>query len=300
MISLDLDLSYLSRYYHIGTDQMQKYRNMSITQIMQVEAEKGNTKAAEFLMKITSNPEELARLFQLANPKNRYLILSHMNRDDQLKIMECLKPEELILGLSIFNQEALIKLMQQLPPETLATVVLENMDPEKFLKMLPEEYMNEFLSSDKMDRDIMMRALEDVDEAELQKMMEHTTGQSCYEDRETILQKMGSMDDDHFMRAVFGLEVQGKQQLISGIIQEKPELFEEFSAEAMTHPFTMMQKEDVLKALTVLDTEQLLPMVEQLPQDVMALIATQIDPRMFAQILTSDFKSVIASCGMNV
>lgn len=300
MISLDLDLSYLSRYYHIGTDQMQKYRNMSITQIMQVEAEKGNTKAAEFLMKITSNPEELARLFQLANPKNRYLILSHMNRDDQLKIMECLKPEELILGLSIFNQEALIKLMQQLPPETLATVVLENMDVDKFLKALPEEFMNEFLSSDKMDRDIMMRALEDVDEAELQKMMEHTTGQSCYEDRETILQKMGSMDDDHFMRAVFGLEVQGKQQLISGIIQEKPELFEEFSAEAMTHPFTMMQKEDVLKALTVLDTEQLLPMVEQLPQDVMALIATQIDPRMFAQILTSDFKSVIASCGMNV
>ena len=214
--------------------------------------------------------------------------------------MECLKPEELILGLSIFNQEALIKLMQQLPPETLATVVLENMDVDKFLKALPEEFMNEFLSSDKMDRDIMMRALEDVDEAELQKMMEHTTGQSCYEDRETILQKMGSMDDDHFMRAVFGLEVQGKQQLISGIIQEKPELFEEFSAEAMTHPFTMMQKEDVLKALTVLDTEQLLPMVEQLPQDVMALIATQIDPRMFAQILTSDFKSVIASCGMNV
>ena len=89
MISLDLDLSYLSRYYHIGTDQMQQYRNMSITQIMQTEAEKGNTKAAEFMMKITSNPEELAKLVQLANPKNRFLILSHMNRDDQLKIMEC-------------------------------------------------------------------------------------------------------------------------------------------------------------------------------------------------------------------
>ncbi len=300
MISLDLDLSYLSRYYHIGTDQMQQYRNMSITQIMQTEAKKGNTKAAEFMMKITSNPEELAKLFQLANPKNRFLILSHMNKDDQLKIMECLKPEELILGLSIFNQEALIKLMQNLPPETLATVVLENMDPDKFLKMLPEEYMNEFLSSDKMDRNIMMRALENIDEAELQKMMEHTTGQSCYDDRDTIIQKMGSMDDNHFMRAVFGLESQGKQQLISGMLQEKPELFEEFSAEAMTHPFTMMQKGDVLKALTVLDTEQLLPMVQDLPQDIMALIATQIQPEMFAQILTSDFKSVIASCGMNV
>ena len=146
----------------------------------------------------------------------------------------------------------------------------------------------------------MMRALENVDEAELQKMMEHATGQSCYDDRDTIMQKMGSMDDNHFMRAVFGLESQGKQQLISGMLQEKPELFEEFSADAMTHPFTMMQKGDVLKALTVLDTEQLLPMVEQLPQDIMALIATQIQPEMFAKILTSDFKDVIASCGMNV
>ena len=149
MISLDIDLSYLSRYYHINTDNWKQYKNMSITEIMQTEAEQGNTKAAEFLMRITSNPEELCKLFQLADPK-----------DDQMKLMEFLKPEELVLGLSIFTQEALVELMKQLPPETLATVVLEKMDPEKFLQQLPGEYMNEFLSSDKMDKNIFMAALE--------------------------------------------------------------------------------------------------------------------------------------------
>lgn len=298
MISLDIDLSYLSRYYHINTDMMKQYKNMSITQIMQTEAKRGNSKAAEFLARITSNPEELAQLFQLVNPKNRFLILSHMNKEDQMKIMELLKPEELVLGLSVLTQEALVGLMEKLPPETLATIVLEKMDSDKFLKNLPEEYMNEFLTSDKLDKNIFMVALENVEESELQKMMEGATGQPCYDTSSNILQQMGKMDDDQFMKTVMSLEPQGKQQLIGNMLQEKPELFEEFSPEAMTHPFKTMQKDEILKSLTAVDTKELLPMVEDLPQDIMALIATQIDPQVFAQVLSSDFKSVIASCGI--
>lgn len=300
MITLDLDLSYLSRYYHIGTDAMSRYKNMSITQIMQTEAEKGNRLAAEFLARITSNPEELAKLYQLINPKNRYLILSNMNPQDLMMIMQFLEPKELILGLSIFTPDALVKLMQNLPPETLATVVLEKMELDKFLDQLPQEYMDEFFSSDKLDRNMFMKAMENIDEIQLQKMMENTTGQPCYDDSSTILKKMSSMDDDNFMKSILSFEPEGKKQLIFGMIQEKPELFEEFSAEAMTYPFKTMEKEDILKSLTVLETEELLPMVEDLPQDIMALIATQIDPIVFAQVLASDFKDIIASCGMNM
>lgn len=300
MITLDLDLSYFSRYYHIGSDALQQYKNMSITQIMQTEAAKGNGLAAQFLMRIMSNPEELAQLFQLVNPKNRYLILSNMNQEDLAKIMEFLEPEQLVLGLSIFTQEALVELMKKLPAETLATVVLEKMDVEKFLNQCPEEYMDEFFTSDKLDRNMFMKALEDVDELQLQKMMETVSGQPCYDDKDTIIQQMGSLDDDNFMRAMTSFEPEGKKQMIFNMLQEKPELFEEFSAEAMTHPFETMKKEDVLKSLTVLDTKELMPMVQDLPQDIMALIATQIDPVVFAQVLATDFKDIIASCGMQI
>ncbi len=299
MITLDIDLSYLSRYYNIGFDSLSKYQNKSITQIMQMEAAKGNIAAAEFLLKITSDPEELASFFQLINPKNRYLILINMNEDDLMKIMANLETEEFILGLSIFNHDALIKLMTYLEPESLATVVLNKMDSNMFLKIIPEEYLDEFLSSDKVERNIMMKAMEDVDEEQLQKMMENITGQSCYEEKDSILQKMGEMSDDAFMRAIYKFEPEGKQQLISNILQEKPDLFEEFSPEAMVHPFTTMDKEDILKSLKVLEPQEFLPMMEELPQDIMALIATQIDPKVFAEILCTDFKSVIASCGFN-
>lgn len=298
MITLDLDLSYLSRHYNIGTKALQQYQNKSITQIVQIEAAKGNSACAELLMKITSDPAELANLFQLVQPKNRFLILSHMNEDDLMKVMEHLETEQFLLGLSVFTQDALCKLMMALPPETLATVVLEKMDANMFMNMIPTKYLDEFLSSDKMDRNLLMKAMENVDETQLQMMMENVTGQSCYDDSDTILQKMSSFSDDDFMRAVGSMEPEGKQQLISNLLQEKPELFEEFSPEAMVHPFTTMKKEDVLKSLGVLEPQEFLPMMQELPKEIMALVATQIDPVKFAELLGTDFKDVIASCGI--
>ena len=84
------------------------------------------------------------------------------------------------------------------------------------------------------------------------------------------------------------------------MVKNKPELFQEFSVEAMTHPFKTMEKGDILKSLGVLETQELLPMIEDMPQDVMSLIATQIKPEMLAQVLCADFKDVIASCGFDM
>ena len=46
MITLDLNLSYLSKYYNISSSSLEMYRNKSIKEIMELEAEKGNPLAA--------------------------------------------------------------------------------------------------------------------------------------------------------------------------------------------------------------------------------------------------------------
>lgn len=298
MISLDIDLSYLSEHYNIASSNLEMYKNKSITKIMEIEAKQGNKHAAEALTEITNSPEEVARLFRLVNPKNRYLILIHMNESDLTDVMALLKPEELILGLSIFTPEALVELMQKMEPESLSKLVLKNMELEKFLKSIPEEFMNEFLMSDKLDKEIFMKSLVKTDEEHLQKMMENLTGTPCYEDKNTILTKVGTLENDKFLKAMLSFEPEGKQQLIANIIKDDEDLFTEFSAEAMTYPFKTMEKEDILKSLTVLETEDMLPMVEDLPQELMALIATQIDPRVFSELLCKEFKDVIAECGI--
>ena len=298
MISLDIDLSYLSKHYNIGCNALQQYKNKSITQIMKIEAEKGNPKAAEFLLRITSNPLELVQLFQLVEPKNRFLILVNMNKEDLLKIMERLDPKQIILGLSVFEKDSIIELMMKLDPESLATVVLEKMEPEKFLQSIPEKYLDEFLSSRKIDKQLMLKSMEKIDKDQLQKMMENYTGEPCYDEKEAIIKKVSSLEDDKFQDAIKSFEIEGKHQLILGLLEEKPELFEEFSPEAMVHPFRNMEKAEVLESLIVLDTKELMPMVEDLPHDIMALVATQIDPLQLSQILCSDFSDIIASCGI--
>ena len=300
MITLDLDISYLASRYHIASSDIQQYRrkNLSIEQMMKIEAQKGNANAAKTLMQITNNPDELAKLFQLVKPINRYLILSHMNEQDLLMIMQFLDPEEMILGLSIFNEDVLLKLMTRIDPESLAKVVLSQMDSDKFLKIIPEEFLNQFLTSDKLNRDMLMTAMEEIDEEQLQKMMESLTGQSCYDSRDDILLQLGQMSDDDFMKSIFMFDPKGKQQLISNLLKEKPELFTEFSPEAMVFPFQQMKKEDVLKSLSVLKTKEMLPMVENMPKEILSLITTQIDPKIFSKILCSDFSDVIAQCGI--
>lgn len=300
MICLDIDLKYLCTYLNISISSIEKYRYKSITEILETEAQKGNTRAAEYMIKLASNPNELLKAFKLVNPKNRYLILKNMNEEDLMKVMENLETGQFLLGLSMFNPDALVELMKCLPTESLTKVVLSAMSPDKFLKELPEEYLNEFLSSDKIDREMMMKAMEDVDEDQLQKMMENYTGQPCYDKGDNILSSLSELNDDDFMKAVFSFEPKGKQQLISGLLTEKPDLFQEFSQDALTHPFKTMQKKDILKSLGVLDPKEFLPMMEKLPQEIMALIATQIDPRVFSELLTEDFSQVIAQCGTNI
>ncbi len=300
MISLDIDFSYLNRCFNIGYDLLEKYRNKSITEIMEIEAHNGNSKAAQFLTKITSDPEELAKLFNLVDPKNRYMILMHMNEDDLMDVMLYLEPQQLVLGLSVLNTDVILNLMMKLEPECLATVVLEKMSADMFVEKLPQKYLDEFLTSNEIDKSIILKSMENVDEDQLQKMMENYTGESCYENRENIISKLSSLDDDKFKNALLSFEPKGKKQLTISILQKKPNLFEKFSPEAMVYPFSKMQKDDVLKSLTVLDTKDLLPMVEDLPQKIMALIATQIDADKFAKILCRNFADIITNCGIDL
>ncbi len=299
MIGLELDLRYLSSHYLIGTNALKQYQGKGIVEIMEIEAAKGNPRAAEFMLKITSNPEELTKLLQLINPQNRYLILMNMNENDLMEVMSFLQPQELLLGLSIFTGDAIIELMKKLEPESLATVVLEKMDAEKFLAIIPEKFLDEFLDSSKINRGMFLEALHNVDEFQLQKMMESVTGQPCYDEKDSIINNLSSLSDDRLLGAMHQFEPKGKQQLIIGLLNNKPELFEEFSPEAMTYPFKAMDKSDVLKSLMVLETKDLLPMVEDLPREFMALVATQINPDIFSKLLVGNFSDILAKCGID-
>ena len=104
MIRLEIDLSYLAKHFEIGTQRLNQYGAKSIDEIMETEAAQGNPKAEKFENNVVNNPQELVKLFKLADPKNRYAILSQMNSSDLEYIAQFLEPEDLQMGLMFFTK----------------------------------------------------------------------------------------------------------------------------------------------------------------------------------------------------
>ena len=54
------------------------------------------------------------------------------------------------------------------------------------------------------------------------------------------------------------------------------------------------QKPDIVKAMAVIEPEEKIKMLEELPNDLLSVVITQIDARVFADTLINRFPEVLA------
>ena len=172
MIRLDIDLSYLTKNFEIGTQRLNQYGAKSIDEIMEAEAAQGNTKAADFQQDVIIDPKQLVKLFKLSNAKNRYAILSQMNSQDLEYIAQFLTPEDLQMGLMFFTKTKILNLIYDLPKNKICSIVFQAFSAEQFLKMIPEKELNKFFESDKLDKNKILDFVKTIPEEKLNKMVE--------------------------------------------------------------------------------------------------------------------------------
>ena len=68
----------------------------------------------------------------------------------------------------------------------------------------------------------------------------------------------------------------------------------EFENNVLVRPMiNLMEKEDIIKTMTNLEPEFLIPMIEELPKDLIQVVATQIDPTDFSEILSREFPDLL-------
>ena len=97
MIQLNLDLNYLTQYFEITTQRLNEYSAKSIDEVMELEEQEGN-QAASLIASAMQNPDKLAKLLQLIDPKNRYLIIRNLSENDLSKLLPYLEQEDLLWG----------------------------------------------------------------------------------------------------------------------------------------------------------------------------------------------------------
>jgi Mg/Co/Ni transporter MgtE len=284
-----------------------EYSGMTVDEIMKAEAEQGNTAAAKFDSSILGNPIKLIELFGLKDVGNKYAILSNMNEHDLDELLPMLEVEDLVIGLNFFTKDKLIELINELPIEQLVKLTFEMFPPDKIMQYMPQDQLDKVLTSDKMDKSLEIKYLKTLPPEVLAKMIEAATGQPAAGaeklgmdgkpqfDGQNLFNQIVALPDDKFQEAILGMPTKNKQGFILSMAKENPKIFELFEPEAYTNIINSRKdKEDIIKSAHVIEQDQLVKMIQQLPQDLTAVVLTQIDTKKFADILIANFKDILS------
>ncbi len=294
MIELNVNLKYLTDNYNIGTSQLKAYRGKSIKEIMEIEAKKGNKKASNFNINMFSNPLELVRLFQLMSPENRFQIINQMCYSDKMKLMSMLEKGELLMGLNFFQKDKLIEMLGKVDKDKLFQVVLQKYSLEDFMLMIPEELQDKFFDSKKISPSQIMKGVQHLEPDKMARMIENVTGVPQQgKDKKELMSEMSKMKPELLKDAVKSLEPEEKALVMGKMIEDDPKVIRELDVKAFLIPLEQLNKSDLLESMQVLEEDDMLDMLSELPDDLMAVTATQIDPIKFAQMLSTDFSDMM-------
>ena len=295
MIQLQVDFTLLNKFFGIPASKIPQYANKDLEEIMEIEAQQGNTKAEDY-KKILADPDKIYEIFKLSNTENKYMILQNMNEDDLDNLLPLLKQEDLMKGLNFFTEEKLVNMCEQLPIEVLSQMILEKFALTDVLSLMGEDSMNKFINQPDVDRKYSMKYFEGLDGDQLKKMMAKYVGPE-YQDKsqKESLDYLNNLNNSKYQQFLLGLDRNDKMGMIDGIAAQDEDLVYLFENEDMVRPMNLLMKEDKVKMMGNLDKEFMVPMIQELPLDLTQIVLTQIDPRDFADIISRDFQDILSS-----
>lgn len=301
MIKIDVNLEYLTDNYNIGVQQLKAYKNKSIKEVMELEAQNGNEKASDFNYNLVTDPMELVRIFRLMNPENRYEIIKNMNYSDKMKLLSKLETGEMLLGLRFFQKDKLIKMLKELNKEKLFAVAMQKYNLETFLKMIPEDEMNKFFNRDKIEPKQILKGVQHLDIDQLSRMIENVTGeQQQGKNKEELMTILSTMKPEVLKNSVKSLEKEEKAFVMYKMIEEDPQVLGELNKEAFLAPIAELDKEDLLESMGVLENDDLTTMLSELPEDLMAVTATQLNPEVLSKMISMEFPDILSQISANI
>lgn len=296
MIVIDSDLTTLMQKLNISRAQMLQYGTMSVEEIVEAEAERGNSQAVDFAAELFTNVEKLVKIFKLADPNNKLEILSEMTAAQLQLFLPEMEETDLSQGLKYFTQDKLLNMLERIPPEQIVNTVFEMFSQEEIIQYLPEEQLNKFLTSTDIEKNKVMEHMKEIPPEYIAQMIESVTGQAVQEmDQEKMLEQISQFNPLQFQNALLSMQPVAKQQLTLGLAKEDTNLFQLFDPHAYAKLInTYKQQPELVKAMSVIEEDQKIKMLKELPNDLLSIVITQIDARDFADILINKCPEILA------
>ncbi len=295
MIQLQVDFSLLNKFFGIPTAKIAQYANKDIEEIMELEAAQGNKKAQDY-KKILSDPDKLLEIFKLSNVENKLIILQNLSEQDLDDLLPYLQQEQLALGLNFFTEEKLMTMCLDLPKEEIIGMVFEKFCLYDVLALMDVDGLDKIISQPDCDRKYSQKFFESLETNELEQIMMYSFGEEQKgKHRKEYLEHIEGLDDKHYKRFLLSMEKENKMKLINSMVDQNEDLLLLFENDDLLAPMNMLMKPDKVKLMSGLDSEFLIPMIQELPVDLTQIVLTQIDPRDFSEILARDFQDILSS-----
>ena len=300
-IVIDTDLTTLMSKLNISATKMQQeYALMTIEEIVEAEAEAGNQAAVKYATELFQSPDMLVKIFKLADPENKLEIMSEMTEDQLQSFLPLMEEEDINEGLKFFTQNKLLKMLEEIPPEQLVNTVFEMFSQEEVVRFLPEDQLNKFLTDTDIEKNKVLNHLPSIPKEYLMQMYESVTGQAGEKmNSDQIIDKLSELNPLQFQDALLSMQPVAKQQLTLSLAKEHNDLYQNIDAHAYTNMInTYKQKPELVKAMQVIEPEEKLKMLQELPKDLLSIVITQLDAREFADNLIKESPELIAQIMM--
>lgn len=294
-IVIESTLLYLQSRLGISDAKMQTYAEKSVQEILQAEAAQGNQAAIQMAADMFTNPSQLIELFQLADPRNKLVIMNAMTSAQLEKLVPMLEPNDMVQGLQFFSEDGLVELLKDIPMEELVKTVFEMFSEQQIIELMPQKQLDKLLTGTDMDKEMLLQNLKSIPEMYLQQILESVTGVAAEGDAAELVRQIGQLGDLNYKAAITNLQPAQKQELTLSLTSREPKLYEKFDADAYTHIIQRERnKEEMVKSMGVIKPEYLQKMMNKLPPDLLAVVTTQIDTEKFADALINKFPELLA------
>lgn len=316
MITLDTNLFYFQDLYNLkygnssAYSYVDKYTNAyaaqtvpdansaQSTQDTQSTQNVQNTQNTDSTNKVSNAPmdyETLIETLKLEDPRNKYEIFKLLPYTELVKFLYLLEKDKLVNGLQLFTKDKLLELAYHLPKEFLLKMLFKMFtSKDQILETFSIKELNKFLSSDKIDKANVLKIFQSMNKVELAQIAETITGNpQGNKSHEQLLSFFNGLQQPKIMEGIKGLEYKKMREITSEMLKQDGELYKVFSQEALFKPLVNCQKTSIVQGMSVVDNDMLIKMLEQLPENYIALVATQINTEDFAKILVNNYQDLL-------
>ena len=294
-IVIDANMKLFADRMNITSSRMiRDYGLSSVDEIIEAEAEKGNTKAISYAREYYHSPEKLMKIFELLDVENKYSLIYNMKNSTREKLLPYLNQEDLVMGLYFFTQEKLLVMLSEVDIEELVNVVREAFSLDEIVMMYSEEDLMQFFRHDDLEKRAVMEQIKSMPPEIMQKFIEGVTGMPQEQtNSDDFIKNIESLSDDSFKKFMSMIDPDVQRQLTFQLIKTEPDYMTMFGNMTYLKMLNKMMKPEMVKPMIMLNKESLVEMIGELPRDLMAIVGAQIEAREFAKFLQDGHMDLI-------